>query len=106
MKFGRKNWHFAVMWCPGTCLQDVLKIRLTSLRFVGPKFEFWTSQRRSMVFNYSIQTLYGVMMFHRSLMMLPVMMIYKLIKFHNDGGSYEDKLVHDVIRCEYHRVWW
>jgi len=92
------------MWCPGTCLKNVLKIRMTSLRFAGPKCEFWTSQRRSAVFNYSLPTLYSLMMFHRSLMMLLVMMIYKLIRFHNDGGSCEDKLVYDVIRCECHRV--
>jgi hypothetical protein len=59
-----------------------------------------------MVVNY-VPTLYGLMMFHRSLMMLlMMMMIYKMITFHNDGGRCEDKLVHDVIWCECHRFWW
>jgi hypothetical protein len=84
----------------------LLKIRMNSLRFAAPKCEFWSSQRRSMVVNYSIPTLYGLLMFPRSLMMLLMMMIYKMITFRSDDGSCEDKLVHDVIRCECHRVWW
>jgi len=57
-----------------------------------------------MVVNYSIPTLYVLMTFHRSFMMLLMMMVYKMITFHNDDGSCEDKLVCDVIRCECHRV--